>query len=594
MLALFGAQVWAAPFAYISNARTAAVTVIDTATNAVVGAPIPVGLAPTGVAVNPAGTRVYVANSMSNTVSVIDTTTGAVVGAPIAVGAEPNEVAVNPAGTRVYVANTESNTVSVIDALTNAVIGAPIPVGLLPLGIVVNPAGTRVYVTNSYSNTLSVIDTTNNVVIGAPIVVGASPGSIAINAAGTRLYVANAYDNTVSVVDTTSNAVIGAPIAVGTYPEGIAINPAGTRVYVANGHSDTVSVIDTASNTVVGAPIEMGKGVNPFKIAVHPAGTRVYVTNYQGFTLATIDTATNALVGTPIPAGDYPLGIALAPSAGVMADINQHGLTGSWYQAVTSGQGLEIEVFPDQVAPGTGSVFVSWFTYDTATGGADHQRWYTLQGPVVSGQLYAALTIYQNTGGNFNAPPATSARPVGTATLSFATCSSGTLVYTFSDGTGRAGIIPLTRLTPNVTCSTTSPYPTNADLAHSGNWFAPATSGQGFTVDFNPVSGLFMAWYTYAPIGAGSGAAGQRWYTAQAGAFASGTRSVAVQIYQTTGGVFDTPRVPTTVPVGTGTLVFQSCTAATFSYIFTAGSSSGSSGTIALSRVGPVPPGCTQ
>ena len=65
---------------------------------------------------------------------------------------------------------------------------------------------------------------------------------------------------------------------------------------------------------------------------------------------------------------------------------------------------------------------MSWFTYDTAIGGAEHQRWYTAQGPVVTGQPNAALTIYQNTGGNFNAPPVTTAQAVGTATLSFDTC----------------------------------------------------------------------------------------------------------------------------------------------------------------------------
>jgi hypothetical protein len=48
-----------------------------------------------------------------------------------------------------------------------------------------------------------------------------------------------------------------------------------------------------------------------------------------------------------------------------------------------------------------------------------------------------------------------------------------------------------------------------------------------------------------------------------------------------------------TVPVGAGTMAFLSCTAATFNYNFTAGTSMGSSGTISLGRVGPVPPGCT-
>ena len=282
-----------------------------------------------------------------------------------------------------------------------------------------------------------------------------------------------------------------------------------------------------------------------------------------------------------------------SPSPGV--DLNQHGLTGSWYEAATGGQGIEVEVFPN-ASSGTGSTFVSWFTYDTVIGGAERQRWYTAQGPAVTGQPSAALTIYQNTGGNFNAPPVTNAQAVGTATLSFDTCSSGQLSYTFTDGTGRAGTMPLTRLTQNVTCSTTTPHPTNADFALSGNWFGgAATSGQGFTAEANPISGAFFAaWYTYMPNGSAAGAAGQRWYTAQ-GTFTPGLRSIPVTIYETTGGMFDTPTPAgqKTVAVGSGTMAYQSCSAATFNYTFTGGSSNGLSGTVALSRVGPVPPGCT-
>jgi hypothetical protein len=275
-------------------------------------------------------------------------------------------------------------------------------------------------------------------------------------------------------------------------------------------------------------------------------------------------------------------------------NLNQHGLTGSWYEAATSGQGVEVEVFANP--SGTGSTFVSWFTYDSVIGGADHQRWYTAQGPVVTGQPNASLTIYQNTGGNFNAPPVTTAHAVGTAMLGFDTCSSGQLSYSFNDG--RKGTIPLTRLLQNVTCSAASARPTNADFALSGNWYGgAATDGQGFTIEVNPNSNyVFAAWYTYAPSGAGAGAAGQRWYTAQTNAFAPGSRSIPVQIYEDTGGLFDAPTVPlpNAVAVGSGTLAFQSCSAATFMYNFTGGSSNGLSGTITLSRVGGlVPPDCT-
>jgi hypothetical protein len=67
-----------------------------------------------------------------------------------------------------------------------------------------------------------------------------------------------------------------------------------------------------------------------------------------------------------------------------------------------------------------------------------------------------------------------------------------------------------------------------------------------------------------------------------------------VTIFETTGGQFDSPTPPAqaTVPVGTGTWTFRNCSAATFAYAFTGGTSAGRSGTIAVSRVGPDPPGC--
>jgi hypothetical protein len=311
----------------------------------------------------------------------------------------------------------------------------------------------------------------------------------------------------------------------------------------------------------------------------------------EGGALGGAQEATVALVGSNVKV-DFVAGTITGPAL----DPNQHGLTGSWYEPATSGQGFEVEVFANQSGPGSGSIFVSWFTYDSTAGGAERQRWYTLAGAVATGQSSIALTIYQNTGGNFNALPITNAQVVGTATLRFSSCTAAQLAYAFTDGSGRSGTIDLTRLTQNITCSATSARPTNADVALSGNWYDPATSGQGLTIDVNPGSGtVFAAWYTYAPNGAGAGAAGQRWYTAQPMGFTPGTRSIPVTLYQTTGGVFDQPApAPQTVPVGSGTLAFQSCTAATLAYSFTGGSSAGASGAISLQRVGPVPPGCVN
>jgi hypothetical protein len=156
-------------------------------------------------------------------------------------------------------------------------------------------------------------------------------------------------------------------------------------------------------------------------------------------------------------------------------ELNQHGLTGTWYEAATAGQGVGVEMYADP-SSGTGLAFVTWFTYDTVAGGAERQRWYAAQGPVTTGQATAQLSILQNTGGNFDAPPVTSAQAVGTATISFYTCSSGQLTYAFTDGSGRSGTIPLTRLLQNVSCSTMSPYPTDSDFALSGNWYSAEMS----------------------------------------------------------------------------------------------------------------------
>ena len=236
--------------------------------------------------------------------------------------------------------------------------------------------------------------------------------------------------------------------------------------------------------------------------------------------------------------GDLAFRTIAGPPAGL--DLNQHGLTGSWYEPATSGQGIEVEVFPNPSGTGNGAVQVSWFTYDpSVVGGAERQRWYTLGGNVAPGAASAALTIYQNVGGNFNAPPTTAPHAVGSGTLSFAACDQGQLDYAFSDGTGRSGSIPLTRLTQNVTCSTSSARPVNADFAFSGNWYDPATSGQGITVEINPLSPIaFFAWYTYVPGGAPADAAGQRWYTGQA-SYTPGARAMATTLYETTGGLFD-------------------------------------------------------
>lgn len=284
-------------------------------------------------------------------------------------------------------------------------------------------------------------------------------------------------------------------------------------------------------------------------------------------------------------------------SATSVFNLDQHGLTGTWYNPATGGQGLLVETYPDLFGSGHGYLAAGWYTFDpTAAGG---QRWYTVQGDAISGSASVPLAIYAGTGGNFNAPPAIGVTKVGTATLSFSDCSHGTLAYHFTDGRPD-GSMPLTKLDTNVTC-TASGDNGNATSNYllSGAWYdsTHTTGGQGFVFDFSPaLTTLFAAWYTYAPNGASiGGGASQHWYTIQDNAFTPGTLAKSgLPIYEPSGGTFNTPGGASTgAPVGSANIVINSCTSMTLSYTFTDGTNAGLHGTIDLTRVVSAPAGCS-
>jgi YVTN family beta-propeller protein len=299
--------------AYVANSFPATtVSVIDTATNQLVGGPIPVGGRPIEIAMTPDGSRAYVANQDSGNVWVINAQTNTPIGPiPLGVGTLPTGVAITPDGSRAYVANAGSNSVSVINTQTNAVVGT-IPVVNGASWIAITPDGSRAYVANAFisGGLVSVINTQTNTVTGAPIPVGISPNGISITPDGSRAYVVNQNSNSVSVINTETNTVLGSIPGV-NFPQAIAITPDGSRGYVARGAPTYgVSVIDALTNAVVGSPIAVGD--SPRGIAITPDGSRAYVANGGSGSVSVINTATNAVMGS-VPAGVNPFGIEITP-----------------------------------------------------------------------------------------------------------------------------------------------------------------------------------------------------------------------------------------------------------------------------------------
>jgi hypothetical protein len=104
--------------------------------------------------------------------------------------------------------------------------------------------------------------------------------------------------------------------------------------------------------------------------------------------------------------------------------------SGSWFEAATSGQGVQMIVQPG------GVFFAPWFTFDPAGPSDDpgRQRWFTIQGGLggaTGGKVTAP--IVQTIGGAFDRVPTNNMSIVGSATVTFTGCDHATLDYRFDD-----------------------------------------------------------------------------------------------------------------------------------------------------------------
>jgi len=237
------------------------------------------------------------------------------------------------------------------------------------------------------------------------------------------------------------------------------------------------------------------------------------------------------------------------------------GHSGAWFNPDTAGQGQLIDV-----EPGQQFMFISWFTYtDAASANPSEQRWLTAQGNY-SGKV-AHLVLHETLGGQFDDPQEVSIEPVGEVILEFDDCEQGRMAYLI-DAEDLAGEFPLVRAIPgsgNVCASQADNRPQAVEInaGMDGAWFDVNTPGQGFLVDTHidqeGENFIFVAWFTYGD----ETASGQRWLTAQGGFEGS---LAEIDVYETTGGSFDDPQVPSIVPVGTMSLDFSDCSHAHVTY----------------------------
>lgn len=389
-------------YAYVTTVNKNNISVVDTATNAVVVSSIPVGPEPNGIVFSSDGNRAYVANSVGDTVqgnvSVINLTTNTVISA-IPVGLTPQSIAITPNGACLYVPNDKDGTVSVISTATNTVLTS-ISLGDCLTGVDITPDGRFAYVVGFCFNTIYVIDTATNTLAHTIPVGGGSPLQIRFAPDGARAYVSRHDGNDLLVIDSASNNVIGT-IPVGLRPFYFAISPDGTRAYVPNALSNTVSVVGLATNTVIGNPIPVG--TYPVGVAFTPDGTRVYVTNQDSVDVSVIDLSTNTVIATIAhgsgPGSNYAVGVIARscsdtqpPMITCPANITENNSAGQCTANVNPGSATATDNFDGSVTPvGTrsdgqalsaaypvGTTAITWTATDHAGNSASCQQTVTV------------------------------------------------------------------------------------------------------------------------------------------------------------------------------------------------------------------------
>jgi YVTN family beta-propeller protein len=162
---------------YITNTVSGSVSVIDRESGSV--RTIPTGAGAEGITVSPDGREVWVAWRNDSKISVISTATGAIVETFAAGGEGPQRVQFTPDGAQVWASNVRSNTLTVFDARTRKLLGS-VPVGAGPGGIVFSSDSRRGYFALAGANRIAVVDVASRTVL-RNIETGLEPDGIALS-----------------------------------------------------------------------------------------------------------------------------------------------------------------------------------------------------------------------------------------------------------------------------------------------------------------------------------------------------------------------------------------------------------------------------
>jgi YVTN family beta-propeller protein len=301
--------------------------------------------------------KAYVSNANSDDVTVVDLATMTTI-TTIAVGDEPRGPAISPDGTRVYVPNRFDDSLTVINTATDAVVTTVPLSGSEPYNCAVTPDGLFVYVVEKGSSTVSVFSTVSNTEVDTILLTSksSSPEGIAITPDGAKVYVVNRGDDTVDVISTLTNTVVAGPIAVVNSPRDAYVTADGSKVLVVGEGAPVAIVVATdTANAAIG-----GSKGNQRDVDI--SGNTAYVTNMIGFldvydmTTETYVTSIAMSVSTPYGVdilSDGSFGWVTGADSDTLQGVNLPGLVESGTSAAT-GSGARGVVILEESAGGGG------------------------------------------------------------------------------------------------------------------------------------------------------------------------------------------------------------------------------------------------
>ncbi|MGH2485234.1 MAG: YncE family protein, partial [Ktedonobacterales bacterium] len=287
--------------AYVANAHSGQLTIVDTRSHKV-SANIHVGVGASSLVLDLIHLpyHLFVASSGSNTVSVVDPDARKVV-ATVPVGRAPTGVAIvysgnglragNTPDAEVYVANSGSKSLTIISASTFQV-KATISLPDVPVGVVIPGLGGIGYVSTLDGSVLAVNLATHQL-LGTVYTFQGTPGAMDYDAVTGDIYVPYAAAGMVAVLRPAAVPAAGAaftppaePVRTLAFtgdPAAVAITFDGALGFVAQQEGGSVAMFDGATHkplttiAVGGAPTALVTGAYPPALAPQTAGTLGYV-----------------------------------------------------------------------------------------------------------------------------------------------------------------------------------------------------------------------------------------------------------------------------------------------------------------------------